>query len=200
MAKIDHIPDEPSLADLVLLFKRLHDCMEQRFDEASKERAEVAEQVRTDRHASRNRDMVLDGGLDRLRETIDQTGTTLTSLQKTQLSARAMVNRLASGQVALNGAVKAAAEKAATAADRADAVGEKVQEITVALGLTGDKPKPVALWSPQRVLMAVSAGGTTLFFFAKIADALWPFMLGFAHGFPGVAWGIVKALWHAAIR
>lgn len=182
MPKIDHVelPDEPTMGDLVSLFKRFHDCMEQRFDEAATERAAIAEQVRTDRHASKNRDMVLDGGLDQLRKTIESVG-------KTQVAMHTQMGTLSRGQKAMAGKVGEAARKSDTAATAAAAVGAKVSEITAALGLTGNKPKPVALWSPTKVLTAVAAAGTTLFFFAKIADALWPF-----------AGDIAKALWKVA--
>lgn len=176
MAKIDHIPDEPSLADIVVLFKRLHDCMEQRFDEAAKERAAIAEQVRTDRDASKDRDMILDGGIDQLKGTIDSTSLTVARLRTTQLTV---------GKQA-----KKAADKAESAATAADAVGHRVEKITKALGLDGDGHKPVALWSPQKVLTWTAATGTTLFFFAKIADAVWPFVTNSP---------IVQALWRTFV-
>lgn len=84
---IDALPANPTVADLAKLWRIQHDCNERRFDgleqkiaasqrdmqvgfvAAAKERAAIAKQVKEDRHASKNRDMVLDGGIAELTKT-----------------------------------------------------------------------------------------------------------------------------------
>lgn len=53
--EIERVPDEPTLADVVQLLKKWHDCTEQRFNEAAAERAAIAAQVQEDRRSALRR-------------------------------------------------------------------------------------------------------------------------------------------------
>ena len=55
MPKIDlaSVQDEPTNADVVKILRGIADCMEQRFEEAAKERADITAQATEDREASK---------------------------------------------------------------------------------------------------------------------------------------------------
>jgi len=102
--------------------------------------------------------------------------------RKAFAEAKAARDKIASGQAAI-------AKKAGAAALAAHAVGVKVETIIGALGLGEDGKKPVALWSPGKVMRSIGMWGSGLFILAKVADAAWK---------PGL--GLIEALWRTAIH
>jgi len=186
---LSKLPESPQIVHVVEALRAVHACFDKRFDEAADERAAQSKQITDDRHASKNRDMVLDASIAKLSNQVTVNTKTLGGLKAGQASItkRGLVIVAAADDAKV--AARNAVEAAQTAATAAHAVGEKVSTIQTALGLDEKGRKPVALWGARKLVGGMVVWGTGIFFGAKVANAAWPSLVTLA-----------KAFWHLAIK